>query len=156
MSPVVVAAATVPLARIDAALHRAPAYLRPIYFAVRDEGCVHTLVAQGDGPFSLDGLPDGPVITILGDDLFRSKGPEGFHQASLRSLLARCTCAVIVVGMSEKPYLMAATTAVLRREDVVIIETRAEHEMHWVNACRAARPDGGLLVCQDRTQVLDA
>jgi hypothetical protein len=135
---------------LDFAVKEGPAHLRPIALAVRDQSCDFVLVPQEVKPFVLP-LTGRPLIALIGDDMFSAMGPTGFDQPSLRRLIAGCAAgAVVSSGPDERPYKSAATNAVLLRQNVVIVETRPEREIEWVNFLRDARPEIGLLICSVR------
>ena len=136
----------VPRARLTTAIEVGPAYLRPIMVAVRDAGVGFGIVAQDSGPF--DFPSNRPTIVILGDDLWESKGPNAFHQKSLRRFVKRCRNAVI---MACEPlpvaYAAAAATAAGFLRDVIIVETQPRHEADWKAALDAINPDLNYIIC---------
>ncbi len=136
---------TVPRARLDAAVEHGE-HLAPLYAAVRDHGCILAIVPQHAGPF--DPPPDGrPAIIILGDDLEQALGPPAFHARSLRRLLRGVRMAA-VVACEPLPeiYAAAARHAVLLRRNVVIVETRPEQEIQWVEQIRSIAPDASFII----------
>jgi hypothetical protein len=136
---------SVPGSRITATIDHLPAYMRPIMLAVRDAGVALCMVPQGEEPF--DPPTDRPTICLIGDDMHEAKGPRAFHQDSLRDFAKRCTCAVIV---SCEPLLVAyAAAAALASlgKDVIIVETRTEHEADWKSALDALNPDLYYILC---------
>lgn len=139
---------------LDDAIRNGPQHLRSIYRAVRDEGCNHLIVIQSDTPFPLIG--EFPTIAIIGDDLNCSKGPAAFHPPSLKSLVEKCSAAVLMVGMSPQAYHHAASWAVLKRQHVVIVETRAVHELAWTGYLQATNPQLPILHVLDGEQPFDA
>jgi hypothetical protein len=114
--------------------------------AVRDAGVAVCVVPQGGQLFD---PPTGrPTIVLIEDDMHEAKGPQGFHQESLRSFVKRCTPAMLVT--CEPPpaaYTAAAALAALLNYDVIIIETRPEHEANWKTALDAINPDLAWLLC---------
>ncbi len=135
----------IPRAKLNAAVEHGPLHLRPLYHAVRDYGISFAIVTQGAGRFAFPS--DKPVITLLGDDLHEALGPPAFHRKSVRQFVATCRAAVIVAcDPQPKFYIAAATTAVLLRQNVVIVETRPEHEADWFDLVRQITPDINLLV----------
>ena len=130
----------VPRSRFAAVIDACPAYLNCIVAAVRDDGVGFCLVPHGGLPFDLPA--NIPIIVLISDHAPEAKGPQAFHQESLRSFVTRCTGAVIV---SRKPppgaYFMAAVYAAVRRQNVVIVETRPEHEADWKAALDTTNPD---------------
>lgn len=124
---------------LDHALALAPTHLSYPLRAVRDEGCAYIFVAQGRSRFSVP--EDRPAIVLIGDDLHAALGPPGFHARSLKRYLARCRAAVIVsCEPLPSAYHNAVSWAVLRREDVLIVETRPEKEADWLDRVRAEAP----------------
>jgi hypothetical protein len=80
--------------------------------------------------------------------MFESCGPKAFHQESLFRFVARCRGAVIV-ACEPVPvaYGSAARTAAELRQDVIIVETRPEHEADWKAALDAINPNLGYILC---------
>jgi hypothetical protein len=122
-----------------------PAYLRPIIAAVRDHG-VTLGFAEGQAPVKVQS--DGPAIVVIGDDFKNAAlGPTAFHQESILSFLDRCAAAVIVACEPlPAAYLSAANDAVLRRQNVLIVETRIEQERAWQKFIEGRRPTIRILV----------
>ena len=136
---------TVPRERLDFAVEHGR-HLAPIYKAARDHGCIVGIVPQGVGRF--DPPPaDRPAIIILGDDLYDALGPAAFHSQSLDRVLKDIRLAV-VVACEPLPeiYATAASHAVLLRSNVVIVETRPEQEIVWVNLIRSISPDAAFIL----------
>ena len=138
-------ATTVPRDRLNAAIAHGK-HLAPLYKAARDHGCVVGIVPQGVGPFEPPPA-DRPAIIILGDDLHDALGPAAFHAKSLRQVLKDIRLAA-VVACEPLPeiYESAARHAVLLRKNVVIVETRAEQEIAWVNLIRSIAPDTAFII----------
>ena len=109
---------------------RAPDHLVPILDAVIDYGCAHLLAQGRDG--KIGPLPsDKPIISVIGDDLHVSLGPNGFHPA-IRKLIRSADAAVIVACAAEqKFYAIAATVAAFERRNAVIVGCRTEREIEW-------------------------
>lgn len=131
---------------LDLALARAPLHFSYPLRAVRDEGCRFLFAAQGPGRFDVP--KDRPAVVLIGDDLTRALGPDGFHKRSLRRYVERCRCAVIVACEPiPRAYFEAVSWAVVKREDVLIVETRPDHEADWFDFIRlVAPPSIGMLV----------
>lgn len=120
---------------------RAP-HLNPVFAAVRDFG-VSVLIA----PQCRDSLDEAldeareASIVIIGDDTDRALGPDGFHKPSMRRLFQRATeTAVISSAPPEHVYAGMSTLAALGRRFVVIVETRPEQEIAWVEFIQVANP----------------
>jgi hypothetical protein len=131
---------------------RTPAHLVPILDAVIDYGCAHLLVVQGkDG--KIGPLPSGtPIISVIGDDLYTSLGPSGFHP-SIRKLFRAADVAVIVACAAEqKFYAIAATVAVLERRNAVIVECRTEREIEWVEFAKKHLRTDRIVLCAVRPE----
>lgn len=134
-----------PRARLDLAVEHGPEHLRPFYRAVRDAGISFATVLQHAGRFSFPS--DKPVIALLGDDMHEALGPAGFNRKSVRRFVATCAVAVVVACDAQpRFYAMAAHAAVCLRCNVVIVETRSEHEVDWIDLIRSIRPDIRMLV----------
>ena len=135
-----------PRAHLDLAAEQGAPHLRPIATAVRDHGCGQGLVMQHAGAFALP--TSRPLIAIIGDDTERALGPVAFHRASLVRLLKACG-AVAIVSSDADPafYASAARVAVVEREHVAIVETRAEQEQAWLDFVHAANPGASIRLC---------
>ena len=131
--------------RLDAAVTRAAAHLKPLLAAVRDAGCNFGQVPQYAGRFD---FPEGrPLIGLISDDYKLSCGLQAFHQKSVRRLVARCSAAFIMAGAPDAAlYTAAAGLAVISRRNVVIIETQPRWEADWANFVQAARPGIATLI----------
>ena len=136
----------VPRARLTAGAARTSPHLKPICKAVADYGCRFAVVAQRSGRFRFP-ASEGPMITLIADDLDAALGPDGFHRKSLRRLIREAGCAVIVSsGPEERVYQTAAATAVVMRQPVVLIETRIEQELPWLDFVQKTKPGLPTLV----------
>lgn len=133
------------------AQRRAAPHWRPILHAVRNHGVTLAGIYQDDAPFR---IPRGrPTILLLGDDLDASVGPAHFHAKSLRRFVSRCCYGIVVACSPEIAlYLTAATIASGLRKDVVLVETRPEHEADWVDRLRQIKPGLPLMVGMVRPQ----
>lgn len=80
---------------LDHALTRAPEHFACRLRPTRDEGCAFVFVSQGRKRFDVPS--DRPAILLIGDNLNAALGPGGFEPDSLRTALARCHAAAIVV-----------------------------------------------------------
>ncbi|MGA0603527.1 hypothetical protein ACO2Q3_22660 [Caulobacter sp. KR2-114] len=130
-----------PRERITYAIQGAPLHLRPIWAAVRDHGVDHILVMQGCEPFRLPNRRH-PLLMLIGDDMYVSRGPAGFPRKALRRAVSNCDAALIVAGKPDpEEYQGAATFAALSRLSVAIVETRPEHADDWVTFLRSANPN---------------
>ena len=134
----------IPRARIDTYLATAPAHLKPIMLAVRDFGCAWVTVPQKVGRFD---VPKGyPTVAVIGDDLHVAMGPAGFHRKSIRRLIASSRMVSIVAAEPQVlAYAAAASTACLGL-NAVVIETRPEFEMHWLDLVKAENPNAQLII----------
>jgi hypothetical protein len=141
-----------PLDRLRSVRERAPDHWVPILDAVIDFGCAHVLVTQGTGG-KIGPLPsDKPIITLIGDDLNVSLGPNGFH-ASIRKLFRSADAAVIVACAAEqKFYANAATVAVLERRNAVIVECRPETELEWLAFAKMHLGTNRIVLCSARPE----
>jgi hypothetical protein len=136
----------VPRSRLTAAIDAAPLHLRPIFVAIRDAGVACCVIPHGGQSF--DPPTSHPTIVLIDDDMDETKGPQDFHQESLRNFVKRCAPAMLVT--CEPPptaYAAAAAMAALLNYDVIIIETRPEHEANWKAALDAINPDLAWLLC---------
>ena len=113
---------------------------------MRDHGCRLLIVPQRQGPFSVP-ASSGPLIALICDDYDAAFGPDGFDRASIECVARSCSAALIVSSAATvRCYAAAATSAVLLRQDVVIVETRPEQELPWIEFIRKHRPDVVMFV----------
>lgn len=128
------------------AVERGPRHWRPIWADVQDGYTSLITVMQGHQPFRLAPCRL-PLILYIGDDMHRALGPDGFDKPSLRRVIASC-CAGIIVGCEPlyELYQTTAESAAIDRQNTVLIETRAEWEIPWVEFLRECRPDIGIVL----------
>ena len=102
-------------------------------------------VFQSQEPF---GLPSGyPFIAVVGDDQFRSLGPEGFEEDSIRKLLAAAGYIGIITGDPIfRVYAEAATMAAKYHKNAVIIETQPDHGRDWCQLARTINPNASCRI----------
>lgn len=132
---------------LQAAYKFAEPHLRPVIGAVRDNRAGLLFVAQDSAPFDLPNDPKRPAIIIIGDDFDKSVGPSGFDLPSIRRAVASCcSLAVVSSGAIPEPYAAVTLSAVLMRKNAMLVETRLEHEIEWVNFIRATSPSAPLLI----------
>ena len=131
-------------ARLDFAVEHGPEHLRHVYRAVRDGAVTFGFVTQRSGRFAFPSRL--PVIAIFGDDLDEALGPAGFHRKSVRRFVASCAGAVVIACDAQPPLYHAAAAAVVLRRNVVLVETRSEHEADWIDLIRSIKPDIRMLV----------
>ncbi len=132
-------------AEVERLEEQAAPHWRPVYYAMRHHGIAFGGIIQDRKPFRIPRAR--PTLLLLGDDLDASYGPVGFHPKSVRRFVERC-CYGVVVACSPEVVLYATAAAVVTatRSDVVLIETRPEHEADWVDRLRAIKPGLPLLV----------
>jgi hypothetical protein len=126
---------------------RAP-HLNPVFKAVRDFGVSALIAPQCRDSLdeALDEARDASIV-IIGDDTDRALGPDGFHKPSMRRLFQLATeTAVISSAPPEHVYAAMSTLAALGRRFVVIVETRPEQEIAWVEFIQAANPNLPILL----------
>lgn len=124
-----------------------PRHWRPIFADVQDGYTSLVTVAQNAGPFRL--APSRlPVILYVGDDPpppSRAQGPAGFDRESLRLVIETCSVAVIVACQPIFDlYRAAAESASVSKLNTVLIETRGDQEIPWVEFVRQCRPNIGI------------
>lgn len=126
---------------LSAAIAQAPCHLKPVLETVRDHGVGMLFVSQGMHPFRIPGPPRKPAVVIFGDDLEQSLGPVGFHQSSVRRAIRECSEFAVISAAPEPAVYAAMSTAVaVNRSNVLIVETRLEHEFQWVALIRKLAP----------------
>lgn len=135
--------------RLTHAIERGAEHYRPIWMAVRDFGCAYALIAQKAGAFDVTGPM--PTILVIGDDLDEALGPSAFHRKSLKRYIRTCEAAIIV---SCEPvltaYAAAATIPVLKRRNVILVETLPRYEADWVALLNGIKPDVVRLIATVR------
>jgi hypothetical protein len=123
-------------------------HMNPVLEAVRDFGVGVMWVPQGK--YSVDDALNAArnaSIVLIGDDTDRALGPTGFDQSSMRRLFQRAEhVAVIASAPPEHVYAGMSTLAALARCFVVIVETRLEQEIAWVEFAKEANPNPSILL----------
>ena len=127
-------------------LFAAPPHLIQIYAASMFHGVTLGFLYHGTKPLPGE-RPSTPWIAIIGDDTDCALGPDGFHPRTISRLLAQADSAVLV-ACAPLPalYETAALLAIVLRRNVVLIETRPEHELTWSALILDKRPDLPVLV----------
>ena len=87
-------------------------------------------------------------MLLIGDDAAASRGPDGFHRASLRRALRRATHVAVRAGAPVPAvYAAAPELALAGGGTVLLIETTERHEGDWAAFVRRHAPRAaGLLV----------
>ncbi len=131
--------------RVHALMKNAPDHERAPWLAVADHGCTYAIVLQEAGRFI---VPSGaPAILRIGDDMHVSRGLDGFDRQSVKLFLRRVRAAVIVSSEATvEAYAAAAGVAAIERRDVVLIETRVEHEGEWAAFVVKHAPQARMLI----------
>lgn len=128
-------------------MEQSPPHLRPILETVRDLGTAFMFVPQGDQAFRIPEYPKKPAIVLIGDDMHRSVGPAGFHLPSIRRTIRACTAFAVVSGAPQADaYEAIARMAALTRRDVMLVETRLEHELDWLGLIQKLAPKRRILL----------
>lgn len=128
-------------ADLDKMLEVAEPHLKPIVKAIRDQGVRMMFVPQDAGSFRLPRGGDRAAITIIGDDMDRADGPEGFHMPSVRRAIRSADWfAVISSGPQVPVYASAAILCANTRRNVLMVETRPEQEIQWVKLIQKLAP----------------
>lgn len=124
---------------------RVAPHLRPILSAVREFGSGLLLCGQGAGPFAVPRRR--PLICIVGDDTDRALGPAGFHRGSLRRLIRSADRGMLISSAPElQLYEAAALAAYLTGGTIIVVETRLEQEIPWLEFMQRASPGLPLIV----------
>jgi len=132
---------------LDRKMHEAEPHLIPLLEAVRDHAVDLMFVSQSDEAFRLPKNRGRPAITIIGDDLYEALGPEGFHMPSLRRVIrASQSFAVVSCAALEPVYDAMAFAASAARTNVLVVETRPEFEIQWVELVRKLVPGKPLTI----------
>ena len=123
-------------------------HLLPVFRAIRDHGLRLMILPQTREPFlqPMDEMGE-PFVAIITDDTDRAVGPEHYHQESLRQL-ASVIDGAAVVASSPPPEAYATMTMmpVLYGVNTVIIETRPEQELQWINFLQDIQADLPLII----------
>lgn len=108
-------------------------------------GC--ELVCADQVGSSFNGTTRRPKIFLIGDDTSLSMGPGAFHQQSLIAAI-RSSAVFCVISCAAVPsvYACMAYSASRYRKDVMIVETRQEHEAAWYNFIEQHEPTKGILL----------
>jgi hypothetical protein len=123
-------------------------HLLPIYRAVRDYGLRLMIVSQTHEPFlgAMDEM-GAPFIALIADDTDRTVGPGHFHQDSLRRLASAIDSAAVVASAPPvEAYAAMTMMPVLFGASTVIVETRPEQEIPWVEFLRDVQPNLPLIL----------
>jgi hypothetical protein len=125
-----------------------PAHLKGIFRAVRDHKISFMTFPQNGPKVDLEKLISVKAfVAIIGDDMDCSLGPDHFDPAVIRKLLEKAAgIAIISSALVENVYALFAEFAGIRREGMVIIETRPEHEMQWIERVSKMTPKTFLIV----------
>lgn len=117
-------------------------HMVPVLQAVRDHSLRLMFVQQGRKRIKL--RPDHasrPFLSIVYDDGDLCLGPGGFHKSTLRQLLSGVkTVAVISCAATTELYSQMTALPILLGASAMIIETRPEQEIAWVEFVRAITP----------------
>lgn len=132
--------------RLDAAIaasRTTAPHLVPLYLAARDNGIGLMVVWQHSDSFLADLKSlKGPSVILIADDTDRAVGPDHFHRKSLRHLASIVGGALVVSGAPVTDlYATMVINTIALHINTVIVETRPEHEIPWVNALRNAQPN---------------
>lgn len=140
------------LDRIIAANTEAP-YLNAVFEVVRDHG-VRLLTVEQISVSFVEVLDETtrPFIALVGDDTERSLGPDVFHRASLERLIRMADGAAVIASASPiEVYAGLAALAAFQRNNVIIVETRPEQEIAWVNFLQETVPGLPILLATVQT-----
>ena len=134
-------------ADLERALEIAQPHLKPIVRAIRDHNVRMLFVPQDASAFRLPKGGDRGAITIIGDDMLRVDGPEGFHMPSVRrSIRSANWFAVVSCEPIPKVYEAAALLCATTRGNALIVETRPEQEIQWIQLIQKLAPGRPLCI----------
>lgn len=135
-------------ADINAAWRTAPPHLKPVFEAVRDFGAGLLIVTRQPGSFALPrGRAARPGIVLIGDDLYTSAGPDGFHFPSVRRAIRACSVfAVVSCEALPSIYAAVADTVAATRCNGMIVETQLQHELQWMELIQKLAPKKPLFL----------
>jgi len=113
--------------------------------AIQVHGCGYLIALPWAGPFVVPAKWPGAVI-LIGDDTDAARGPAAFDAPSMGRVLRTCERAVVVSsGPEPTPYKIAANAAIAGRH-ALLVETRPEQEIPWLQFIQAAAPALPILV----------
>jgi len=128
-------------ARLDEMFETAAPHLRPIVASVRDLGVSMLFVGQSDQAFRLPRDADRPAVILIGDDFDRADGPSGFHLPSVRRAIRNFHAfAVVSSAPPAQVYTAVAATTAITRRNCMLVETRPEQEIQWINLVQSPAP----------------
>jgi len=134
-------------ADLERALEIAQPHLKPIVRAIRDHNVRMLFVPQMAGAFRLPKDGDRAAIAIIGDDMDQAHGPAGFHLPSLRrSIRSANWFAVVSCEPIPKVYEAAALLCTTTRGNALIVETRPEQEIQWIQLIQKLAPGRPLCI----------
>jgi hypothetical protein len=133
-------------ARIDAAIAVAPLHLHPVLVAVRDYRVAMLFVPPGTETFTIPAKPTRAAVVMVGDDMEQSVGPEGFHLPSVRRVIRACSAFTVISSEPTATLYALGTAPAVGGQNVMIIETRIEHEFQWVALIQKLRPGRPLII----------
>jgi hypothetical protein len=121
-------------------------HLNPVLAAIRDFGMHMLIVPQSKDSLDAPDEIEGSAVVIIGDDTDRSLGPDGFDKPSLRRLFRLATeVAVIASAPPADVYGAMCEIAMVMQRCVVIVETRPEQEIAWLEFAKAANAELPIL-----------
>ncbi|MEP7452413.1 hypothetical protein [Phyllobacterium sp. SB3] len=138
----------IPTERLDAIIDgtlETAEHIRVLALAIRHGGVTLSVIPQGRTPFRDN--DKRPTIFLIGDDTGRALGPDGFHMPSIRRAIRQCAgFSVISCAPMVEAYGPPAGAAALLGQNVMIVETRLEHEADWYNLIQRLAPNCPILL----------
>jgi hypothetical protein len=81
-----------------------------------------------------------PFLATIGDDYLKPEGPSAFHLRSLRKVLGRAHSVYVMSGAPNPKAYEAAADGAVAGLNTVIVETRIEEELSWLDYVRRHAP----------------
>lgn len=133
------------------AAEQTPLHLKHIMVAMRNYGISFFPIVQNSPRFDIHQLKyTRGFVALIGDDTTCSMGPDHFDRAErvvMRQLLNKCShVAIISSAVVPRLYDCMARLAGQVPTGALIIETRPEHEVQWVERIYRLSPDMPLMV----------
>jgi hypothetical protein len=96
--------------------------------------------AEGDKPpaFAPPARDTGKgLVVTIGDDIDESRGVVAFDPLSLFGILAEADVVVLQVAAFQRPVMDRIAAAAALGLTVIVIETREQHELEWLEFVKA-------------------
>jgi hypothetical protein len=97
------------------------------------------------------------AITVVGDDVTISRGPDGFHLASLRKIVGRASAWAVVAARPPVELYRASAAMAKMGLITVLVETQPQFETAWVDwMTKHGRRSAGKMLVTPNAAVYEA